>query len=94
MLERDPEIAAKTSVIWESPEYGINPVVVRPTLRGSVRAQLENALLTMTDDADGRRVLRQLGIDRFAQPTPNAYDSIERMIRLTSGDRLLNDAAD
>lgn len=92
MTDRDPEIAAKTSVVWESPPYGINPVVVRPGLDPALKADLERVLMGMASHPEGKRILDRIGIDGFDAPAPGAYEQIEAMIQATAGKRDADDA--
>lgn len=85
IVQQEPSIAKKTRIVWESPLYGINPVVVNPGAPPELREELKAILLNMAGDADGREILERLGIDAFVTPDPSAYDSIEAMLRDTKG---------
>ncbi|MBI2868089.1 MAG: phosphate/phosphite/phosphonate ABC transporter substrate-binding protein [Chloroflexi bacterium] len=84
MVRTDPLIVAKTKVVWRSPPYGINPIIVHPNIDTTLRRDLASAFLGMRSDPEGQKVLARLGIDSFASPDPGAYDDIERMIRATA----------
>lgn len=75
MRQMDPSVARRTKVIQESPPYGIPPLVVNPRLDPSLKKALQAALLVMHEDAEGRQVLVQIGIDRFVVPDRAMYDS-------------------
>lgn len=79
------EYVAKTKVIWRSPPYGINPVVVNSALDPQLKSQLRDLFLTMHEDEEGRRILDDLLIDRFVLPEEGAYDSIRDMQRAVFG---------
>jgi len=84
MIEDDPTIGAKTKVVWRSPPYGINPIVVHPDINPELRSRFESIFLDMSSDADGQRILQELGIDSFIAPQgPEAYATIEDMINET-----------
>lgn len=83
IVKRDPALAARTKVIWKSPPYGINPVVVNPNISPELRQQFESIFLGMSDDPKGKEILKYLGIDTFTKPDAAAYDAIEEMIRVT-----------
>lgn len=83
LANRDPALAARTKVIWRSPPYGINPVVVNPNLSPELRRQFESIFLGMSSDTKGMEILKYLGIDTFTKPDVAAYDAIEEMIRVT-----------
>lgn len=81
IAEHDPALAAKARVIWRSPPYGINPVVINPSLPSAMVQRIEDVLFGMSRDPKGQMVLKSLGIDAFERPDPSAYDLIETMIR-------------
>ncbi|MDO8636714.1 MAG: PhnD/SsuA/transferrin family substrate-binding protein, partial [Dehalococcoidia bacterium] len=83
IVKRDPALAARTKIIWKSPPYGINPVVVNPNLSPELRRQFESIFLGMSSDTQGMEILKNLGIDTFTKPDAAAYDAIEEMIRVT-----------
>ncbi len=83
LAQTNPALAAKTRIVWKSPAYGINPVVVHPKVDPELRARLAAILLGVDSDLKGREVLARLGVDAFVMPDPSAYDSIEEMMRAT-----------
>lgn len=83
LAQTDPALAAKTRIVWKSPAYGINPVVVHPRVDPEFRARLAAILLGMNGDLKGRKVLARLGVDAFVPSDAGAYDSIEEMMRAT-----------
>ena len=84
MQNNNPAIMEKTKVIWRSPPFGINPVVVHPDADAELRKELETVFLTMSEDPEGQRVLALLDIDSWVEPIPGAYDTIEDMIDKTA----------
>ncbi|MHB1015489.1 MAG: substrate-binding domain-containing protein [Desulfurivibrionaceae bacterium] len=74
----NPEISRRTKVIWESPDFGIPPVVVPRTISPALKALLKELLLGMHRDAEGKKALAALGVERFVEPEPRLYDSKER----------------
>lgn len=83
-VREDPTVASKTRVIWRSPPYGINPVVVHPNIDPLLRVQLESILLDMHEDPEGQRVLERIGIDSFVHSGAATYDTIRDMIAATA----------
>lgn len=80
----EPELVARTRVVWRSEWFGFPPVAVpsaasdTPTVR-----QFARALFGMEATGPGREALRLLQLDGFAPPEPGAFDSIAvRMARL------------
>ena len=83
LVRREPSIAANTRVVWRSPPYGINPLVVHPAMAPALRLQLETILVGMDQDRQGQEVLRILGVDAFVRPDAGAYDLVEAMMEAT-----------
>ena len=74
----NPEISRQTKVIWESPDFGIPPVVVPRTISPARKALLKELLLGMHRDAEGKKALAALGVERFVEPEPRLYYSKEK----------------
>lgn len=81
-LERDPTLQERIKVIHRSPPFGIPPVVVPPDLPARQKVQLREILLSMEADPAGRRILTELGIDRFVLLDDSAYDSARLLRRM------------
>ncbi len=77
----DPVHTAQTKVIGLSPPYGIPPVVVHPDMDPALKRDLRVMFLSLHEDPDTRRILRDLHIDRFEEGRDEAYDSIREMQR-------------
>lgn len=82
MLDTGLIAAGSTRVIWTSQAFGAPPVVVHPDLTPELRWRLQEVLLGMHEDEEGRRTLRLLGIERFVYPDDGLYDSA-REVALT-----------
>lgn len=80
-LERDPDLALKVRVIHRSPPYGIPPVVIGPNAQPQVRTLIEEILVGMDRDWEGRIVLRHLGVDAFVHMDDSAYDSVRELMK-------------
>lgn len=78
-LARDPALADRVRVIHRSPAFGIPPVVIRPDTRPQLRAELQDILLTMAADPQGREALAQLSYDSFVLIDDSAYDSVREL---------------
>jgi len=78
-LEREPELAAQTRVIHQSPPFGIPPVVVNPDARPQLMAELRDVLLAMPHNPAGRAALQAAGIDDFVPIEDEAYDSVRTL---------------
>lgn len=71
--KRNPEIFSRMRVIWESPEFGIPPVVVPRSIPPAQKAVLKELLLGMHRDAEGEKALAVFGVERFEEPPPGLY---------------------
>lgn len=80
----NPEFTSKTRVIKKSPPYGIPPVVVPRELDHKVKKKLQEILLNMHLDAEGKIILEKVKIDRFIVIEDRAYDSIREMRRFVN----------
>ncbi|MEE8473399.1 MAG: phosphate/phosphite/phosphonate ABC transporter substrate-binding protein [Dehalococcoidia bacterium] len=74
------EVALNTRVIWRSPPFGINPIVVNPNLDPVLKAGLRRELLDMHSYPAGSAILKRLGIQRFVSAEDTAYDSIRAIM--------------
>lgn len=75
-----PSLLEKTRVIHTSQPFGIPPVVVNPSIRPQVKADLQSVLLEMSNDSRGRTALNSVGIDRFVLIENNAYDGVRDLL--------------
>jgi phosphonate transport system substrate-binding protein len=72
-------LAKRLRVIHVSPPFGMPPVVVNPSIRPQLRAELEAILLEMHEDPAGLSALQALGYDRFVQVSDEDYRSAEEV---------------
>lgn len=79
MNDTDSRLAEATRVIFESPEYGIPPVVVHPELSADIKRGLKEIFLSLDEDQDIRPLLTKLRIDRFDVGSDGAYDTVRAM---------------
>ena len=84
-LTQNPELAARTRVIYQSELFGSPPVVVPPGLSEDLKGQLREALLAMDRDYRGKAILGSLMIDRFVVPDQSSYEPIREMLRKVQG---------
>lgn len=73
-----PALVARTRVAWRSDFYGFPPLAVRSSLDADTESRLRGALLGMSDDAQGKRLLGELNLSGFGRFHPDVYDSIAR----------------
>lgn len=79
LIINHPEIAAKTKIIARWGPYGIPPVVNHPALDPQLKQQLRDFFLNLHNSDEGRRILSNLGIDKFMVVSDDIYDSVREM---------------
>ncbi|RJP50008.1 MAG: phosphate/phosphite/phosphonate ABC transporter substrate-binding protein [Anaerolineaceae bacterium] len=75
LVQREPGLEKKLRIIHKSPPFGIPPIVVSPSIRPQLRAELQAILLEMHKDPQGQDALAILDIDQFIILENNAYDT-------------------
>ena len=79
-VQRDPQLQKKVRVIHRSPPFGIPPVVVSPLVDENLKRELQKVLLDMALDRQGQQALAEIGVERFVQIEPAAYESARRLV--------------
>jgi phosphonate transport system substrate-binding protein len=85
------EITAQTRIIKQSEPYGMPPLVLSPEVDPGLSFKLEQVLLEMHADDQGKRILDQLLIERFVTPRDSWYDSIRSLLKSLEPDGGEND---
>ena len=80
VVRGDPTVGQKTRIIHRSPAFGIPPVVVSPSIRPQLKAELQTLLLGMADTREGQQSLHAIGFDRFTVIDDSAYNSARELI--------------
>lgn len=75
----DPRFTSKTKIISKSASYGIPPVVVPKELNNQLKEELRTIFLHMHEDAEGRKILNEIKIDRFIEVSDDIYDNVRTM---------------
>jgi len=78
---RDPDVKREAKVIARYGPYASPPVIVSPHAPEQFKISLKYALLNMHKDAEGRKLLDSMAIDRFVVAQDSGYDSIRAMRR-------------
>jgi phosphonate transport system substrate-binding protein len=79
-LTREPSLAQKVRVIHRSPAFGIPPIVVSPSLRPQIKAELQAVLLAMSDDPQGQAALQAIGIETFVTLDDSVYNDVRTLL--------------
>jgi phosphonate transport system substrate-binding protein len=75
----DTHYADKTKIIFQSPPYGIPPVVVPREIDPGLRNSLKTIFLNIHNAPAGHEILKGMAIDRFVEVDDSAYDGIREM---------------
>jgi phosphonate transport system substrate-binding protein len=77
MMDAEPELTARTAVIWKSDWMGFPPVATSIINAADPQiGRFKDALLNMAGDALGRHVLKLLRLDGFGRPDSALFASI------------------
>lgn len=77
----EPALAARTRVVWRSPEYGFPPFVSHRSVSVADFQLMQRHLLDMARSDAGRRLLEHLYLDGFSIGSPTLYDGVAKMMR-------------
>ena len=77
----DPQLTAKTRIVWKSPEFGFPPIVADHRVPPADFETFQKALFGMGDDPDGRALLAKLNLDGFVAGSPELYAAVAAMMR-------------
>ncbi len=80
----NPQLTEPTRIIKKSEPYAIPPVVVSRSFPEEKRRQTKDLLLSMHLDAEGRRILDGLMIDRFIVPPADWFQSVKEIQKMAA----------
>jgi phosphonate transport system substrate-binding protein len=75
-----PAYTSRTRVIRKSQPFGSPPLVASDRLKDDVRSKIQELVLSMHTDPEGKRILEKLLIDRFVVPREEWYEPARAMI--------------
>lgn len=76
-----PEVARRTRIVERSPGYGFPPLVAHRSVSEASYSAMQQVLLTMANDPEGRSLLSRLNLDGFSIQKDALYDSVADMMR-------------
>ena len=79
-LENNPAMAKQLKIIAVSPPAGIGPVVAGKSMKADEKKVLRDSLLTLHEDAEMKKALHGLSIDRYVPPQPELFEPIRKML--------------
>ncbi len=77
----DPGAADELHIIAYSPEFPESSFALRRDLDSGVKSKLEDALLNMQNDPEGRNILQQFGAQRFIATADEDFSPLYRYVR-------------
>ena len=82
MIEEDPSLTKKVRLIHKSPPFGMPPIVVPRQIDPALKEEVRNALLEMSADPQGKKILNALRIEQFVVPDNDLFDSVRKSAQL------------
>lgn len=79
--ESHPELTAQTRIVTRSPEFGYPPFVARLGVDRNSFVAMQQVLMGMTTESEGKTLLAELNLDGFVVGTPTLFDGIAQMVR-------------
>lgn len=77
-----PDITARTRIAWRSEEYGFPPIVAHSGVPEADVVAMQNVLMNMHNEPEGRALLVRLKLDRFTSGSPTLYKAVAEMMRV------------
>ena len=76
-----PELTEATRIVAKSPEFGFPPFVARSAIGETEFRAMQQALLAMGHDEQGRSLLVGLNLDGFVAGDPSLYARVDQMMQ-------------
>jgi phosphonate transport system substrate-binding protein len=84
LAQLSPELTGRTRVAMKSPEFGFPPLVARASIGERDYAAMQDVLVGMSADPEGRVLLKRLNLDGFARDDPKTFDGIAQALAYVS----------
>ncbi|WPC65883.1 PhnD/SsuA/transferrin family substrate-binding protein [Rhodoferax ferrireducens] len=85
MRQQGMAAIAQTEVVWKSERHGFPPLVTLRNTAHPFRPQLQQAVLSMSNDGAGQALLHDLNLTGFTAGSPDLFDSIRRQAQTVPG---------
>jgi phosphonate transport system substrate-binding protein len=76
-----PDLTSKTRVVYKSAWYGFPPLVARRSMSATDFERMQQVLLNMDQDAQGRALLKRLNLDGFVAGNDEIFADIASNMR-------------
>ncbi len=81
MLE--PALTSRTRVVWQSNGFGFPPMVAHIySVDESDFSEMQQMLLAMPENPEGKALLKRLNLDGFSVQSPTLYDNVAEMMQV------------
>ncbi len=81
LVKKDPSIKDELEIIAVSPAMPESTLCVKDDLPENMKKMLREVLLNMNRDAEGRKVLKQMGLKRFSEARQEDYKPVFMMLQ-------------
>ncbi len=81
-----PEKIKNVKIIEKSEWFGTPPVVVPVNMEKSKFTTLQNIFLNLQNDSIGRKILKDLGIEKFVKVKDTLYDGVRKLKKYSSNE--------
>ena len=79
MQNKGSPYTEQVMIIEQSPDFGIPPMVNTPGLSKFLKDKIQEILVNMHNDDDGKRILSDMQIEKFVRGSDSYYDSVRAM---------------
>lgn len=79
--QENPELAAQLVVRWQTETLPNNGWVVRSDIPSSLRDKFGEVLFGLDESAEGRALLKKLGIDRFEKASDATFKPVQQYLK-------------
>jgi len=80
LSQMHPHLTADTRVVQRSPEFGFPPFVARSSIDARSFAAVQEVLVRMAAEPEGRGLLKRLNLDGFVPGQPSLFDGVAAML--------------
>jgi len=79
MKETNSPYVSQVKIIEESMDFASPPIIMRSSLPKGLREKVKNIILNMHNDSEGRDILANMKIKKFAEVFDRDYDLVKQM---------------
>jgi len=79
MKKKGSPYSEQIRIIEQSPDFGIPPMVNTPGLSTFYKKQIQEIMVNMHHDQDGKKILSDMQIEKFVEGSDSYYDSVRDM---------------